>query len=287
MSAPIVVTGAAGFIGWRVTRTLYERGDEVVGDRPRSGQGRHVAPPRRSARGRRPRFGPGSAGSWPARAPSSTSPASTGSASRRLSDRRCTRRTSRRDRTGPRRRDRRGSPTDRLPLDRQRLRRHQGSLADETFRRDPTDGFVSYYDETKYLAHLAAEKRIAAGRARSSIVLPGTIYGPRRPLGRRGAAQGRLRRHGALYRTGRPRHLADARRRPRHGHRGRAGSRTTRPGVRHVRHEHAPARGDGDRGRGRRSSPPAARDPERACSNSGRASSRPAGGLLGAAPEPA
>ena len=30
MSAPIVVTGAAEFIGSRVARRLYERGDEVV-----------------------------------------------------------------------------------------------------------------------------------------------------------------------------------------------------------------------------------------------------------------
>jgi nucleoside-diphosphate-sugar epimerase len=52
----------------------------------------------------------------------------------------------------------------------------KGIARDETFHRDPADGFVSYYDETKYLAHVAAEKRIAAG-APIIIILPGTIYG--------------------------------------------------------------------------------------------------------------
>lgn len=52
-----------------------------------------------------------------------------------------------------------------------------GTVRDETFRRDPADGFVSYYDETKYLAHVAAETRIAAG-APLIIVQPGHTYGP-------------------------------------------------------------------------------------------------------------
>jgi dihydroflavonol-4-reductase len=52
----------------------------------------------------------------------------------------------------------------------------QGVARDETFRRDPAVGFVSYYDETKYLAHLAAEKRIAAG-APIVVAMPGTVYG--------------------------------------------------------------------------------------------------------------
>ena len=52
-----------------------------------------------------------------------------------------------------------------------------GKVVDETYRRDPKDGFGSYYDETKWLAHLAAEKRIADG-APIIIVQPGVTYGP-------------------------------------------------------------------------------------------------------------
>ena len=50
-------------------------------------------------------------------------------------------------------------------------------VVDETYRRDLADGFLSYYDETKYLAHQAAETRIAAG-APVTIVQPGVTYGP-------------------------------------------------------------------------------------------------------------
>jgi dihydroflavonol-4-reductase len=53
----------------------------------------------------------------------------------------------------------------------------RGRIPNETYRRDPADGFVSYYDETKYTAHLRAETRIAAG-APIVIALPGTVYGP-------------------------------------------------------------------------------------------------------------
>jgi dihydroflavonol-4-reductase len=53
----------------------------------------------------------------------------------------------------------------------------RGQVVDETYRRDPADGFLSFYDETKYLAHLAAEERIAAG-APVVIVQPGGVYGP-------------------------------------------------------------------------------------------------------------
>jgi nucleoside-diphosphate-sugar epimerase len=53
----------------------------------------------------------------------------------------------------------------------------RGEVVDETYRRDPADGFVSYYDESKYLAHVAAEKRIRAG-APIVIVQPSQVYGP-------------------------------------------------------------------------------------------------------------
>ncbi len=51
-----------------------------------------------------------------------------------------------------------------------------GRVADETYRRDLAEGFITYYDETKYLAHVAAEARIEAG-APIVIVQPGTVYG--------------------------------------------------------------------------------------------------------------
>jgi nucleoside-diphosphate-sugar epimerase len=51
-----------------------------------------------------------------------------------------------------------------------------GQIVHETYRR-PGNDFLSYYDETKYRAHLAAEERIAAG-APVSIAMPGGVYGP-------------------------------------------------------------------------------------------------------------
>lgn len=56
----------------------------------------------------------------------------------------------------------------------------KGRIVDETYRRPQPPRFLSYYDETKYLAHLAAEGRIAAG-APISIALPAQVYGPRDP----------------------------------------------------------------------------------------------------------
>jgi dihydroflavonol-4-reductase len=53
----------------------------------------------------------------------------------------------------------------------------RGRVVDETYRRDSTDGFLSYYDETKYRADEAAEARIAAG-APIVIVMPSQVYGP-------------------------------------------------------------------------------------------------------------
>ncbi len=52
-----------------------------------------------------------------------------------------------------------------------------GQVVDETYRRPQPPVYVSYYDETKYLAHLAAEERIAAG-APVLIAQPGLVYGP-------------------------------------------------------------------------------------------------------------
>jgi dihydroflavonol-4-reductase len=52
----------------------------------------------------------------------------------------------------------------------------KGVVVDETHRRPPGE-FVSAYDETKYLAHRAAEERIRRG-APIVIALPGVVYGP-------------------------------------------------------------------------------------------------------------
>lgn len=51
-----------------------------------------------------------------------------------------------------------------------------GEVVDEAYHR-PAGGYVSYYDETKHLAHVAAEERIARGGP-IVIVQPGGIYGP-------------------------------------------------------------------------------------------------------------
>jgi nucleoside-diphosphate-sugar epimerase len=52
-----------------------------------------------------------------------------------------------------------------------------GQLPDETFRRPQPPAFLSWYDETKYRAHLLAEERTANG-APVLIAMPGMIYGP-------------------------------------------------------------------------------------------------------------
>src|SRR6185436_5153569 len=52
-----------------------------------------------------------------------------------------------------------------------------GTQPDETYKRDLKAGWLSYYDETKYRAHEAAEKRINAG-APIVIVQPSQVYGP-------------------------------------------------------------------------------------------------------------
>jgi nucleoside-diphosphate-sugar epimerase len=53
----------------------------------------------------------------------------------------------------------------------------RGRVVDETYRRDLGEGFLSWYDETKYGAHEVAEQRIAGG-APIVIVLPSQVYGP-------------------------------------------------------------------------------------------------------------
>ncbi len=53
-----------------------------------------------------------------------------------------------------------------------------GRIVDERHRRDLGGGFLSYYDETKYLAHRAVQERMSAGLP-AVIAMPGTVYGPR------------------------------------------------------------------------------------------------------------
>jgi dihydroflavonol-4-reductase len=52
----------------------------------------------------------------------------------------------------------------------------QGRVVDETYRRQAGQ-YLSYYDETKFLAHQAALERVAGG-APVVIVQPGGVYGP-------------------------------------------------------------------------------------------------------------
>ena len=52
-----------------------------------------------------------------------------------------------------------------------------GVTVDETYRRNLDEGFLSWYDETKYGAHEVAEQRIRGG-APIVIVLPSQVYGP-------------------------------------------------------------------------------------------------------------
>jgi len=52
-----------------------------------------------------------------------------------------------------------------------------GQIPDESFRRAPSEGFLSYYDETKLRAHEAAEARIGSGTP-IVIAMPGQTYGP-------------------------------------------------------------------------------------------------------------
>jgi dihydroflavonol-4-reductase len=52
-----------------------------------------------------------------------------------------------------------------------------GELVDESYRRDESEGFLSYYDQTKYRAHQVAEDRLAKGYP-IVIVQPAGVYGP-------------------------------------------------------------------------------------------------------------
>jgi dihydroflavonol-4-reductase len=53
----------------------------------------------------------------------------------------------------------------------------RGRLVDETFVRDPRKGFLSWYDETKWQAHLLAVGHVNRGDP-VLIAMPGGVYGP-------------------------------------------------------------------------------------------------------------
>ena len=177
MPATVFVTGAAGFIGGRVTRLLRQRGDEVIAV---------VRDPERAAllQGLGVRLVEGdlgsdeairaamsgadavihSAGSYRVGIPASERPAmyaANVTATERVLD------------AG-------------IELGVPRIvhissvnvfgNTHR-AIPNETYRRDLADGFLSYYDETKWAAHLRATTRIAAG-APIVMVQPGTVYGP-------------------------------------------------------------------------------------------------------------
>ena len=126
-------------------------------------------------------------------------------------------------------------------------------IVDETYRRDLSQGFLSYYDETKHLAHVAARELISSG-AQVLIAMPGTTYGPGDHSALGGqlqmAYEGRLRVTGLTEVGISPSHVDDV-----------AGGiiatldagpdrRVVHPG----RTQHAPARGARGRGPGRWSS---------------------------------
>jgi dihydroflavonol-4-reductase len=52
-----------------------------------------------------------------------------------------------------------------------------GELVEEGYRRDESEGFLSYYDETKYRAHQVAEDRLSKGYP-IVIAQPAGVYGP-------------------------------------------------------------------------------------------------------------
>ncbi|HEX4720327.1 MAG TPA: NAD-dependent epimerase/dehydratase family protein [Thermoleophilaceae bacterium] len=53
----------------------------------------------------------------------------------------------------------------------------KGQVVDETYARNLDDGFLSYYDETKYRSHELVKERIERG-APIVVAQPGVVYGP-------------------------------------------------------------------------------------------------------------
>ena len=178
MGAPVVVTGATGFIGSRVARILRARGDDVVAivrdsasaaaERLRADGAQVVAGDLGSEEALRTVMTGAAgvihiAGDYRVGIPASERPAmyeANVDATQRLLDAAIAV----------------GVPRIVYISTVNVFGNTHGRIPDETYHRDLAEGFVSYYDETKYLAHVAAEARIEAG-APIIIVQPGTVYG--------------------------------------------------------------------------------------------------------------
>lgn len=178
MPATVVVTGATGFIGSRVARILLARGDDMVAivRDPETGaaadlreQGARLVPGDLSSEPELRRVMTGAtgvihiAGSYQVGIPVSERPAmyeANVGATQRVLDAAIAA----------------GVPRIVYISTVNVFGNTHGRIVDETYHRELSEGFVSYYDETKYLAHVAAEVRIEAG-APIVIVQPGTVYG--------------------------------------------------------------------------------------------------------------
>ena len=126
-------------------------------------------------------------------------------------------------------------------------------IVDETYRRDISQGFLSYYDETKHLAHVAARELISSG-APVLIAMPGTTLRSRRSFRHWQPVAAGVRGPPAGHRHDRCRHLTGACRRRRGRHHRHVGAGPDRRVVHPGRTQHALARGAGGRGPGRRPS---------------------------------
>ena len=276
----VFVTGGAGFIGLAVVRRLVRarrsrssRSSATPSARPRLWRDSASSSCRATCPGRRPSSdamrGTDAAihlaGIVPRRHPGERAP-------------RDARRQRRRDAPRPRRA--------RSPPARPAGRRSRRSTSSATrtagsstrrYRRDLAEGFLSYYDETKYLAHARSEERIDGGapdrhrHARRHVR-------PERPLGdRRSSSRPPTTARCAYVALGDLGHLARLRRRRRGRHRRGARPRPDRRVVLPGRREHAAARRDARRGaHGWAARPAAPRDPDaRSCASARTAPRRP------------
>jgi dihydroflavonol-4-reductase len=173
----VAITGAAGFVGGAVARRLRERGDDVVGlvrDPARAGRlaefGAELVADDLSDVGRIQSHVEGSdavihaAGSYrvgiPAEERDAMWDANVGTTTRVL-----------------RAAEAASIPRVTYISTVNAFGNTHRRVVDETYRRDLSEGFVSWYDETKFRAHEVAEGRIAAN-APIVVAIPSQVYGP-------------------------------------------------------------------------------------------------------------